>query len=67
MASCLTCGLALHLFLSQAGRKLEALYSEKGGVPVLYTSPYYVQLMDEVSLFKCTDNLRTLEGCLDGV
>lgn len=32
----------------QAGRRLEALYSEKGGVPVLFTSPYYVQLMDEV-------------------
>lgn len=34
---------------SQAGRRLEVLYSEKGGVPVLFTSPYYVQLMDEVS------------------
>lgn len=34
---------------SQAGRRLEALYSERGGVPVLFTSPYYVQLMDEVS------------------
>lgn len=33
----------------QAGRRLEALYSERGGVPVLFTSPYYVQLMDEVS------------------
>eukprot|EP00752_Nemacystus_decipiens_P001840 g1774.t1 len=31
----------------EAGRRLEALYSEKGGVPVLFTSPYYVQLMDE--------------------
>lgn len=34
--------------LRQAGRKLEILYSEKGGVPVLFTSPYYVQLIDEV-------------------
>lgn len=37
------------LFL-QAGRRLEVLYSEKGGVPVLFTSPYYVQLMDEVTI-----------------
>lgn len=34
----------------QAGRRLDVLYSEKGGVPVLFTSPYYVQLMDEVTI-----------------
>ncbi|CAM9317037.1 unnamed protein product, partial [Laminaria digitata] len=33
--------------VQEAGRRLEVLYSEKGGVPVLFTSPYYVQLMDE--------------------
>lgn len=42
---CWCCVLLVYI---QAGRRLEALYSEKGGVPVLFTSPYYVQLVDEV-------------------
>ncbi|CAM9376579.1 unnamed protein product, partial [Discosporangium mesarthrocarpum] len=33
--------------VQEAGQLLENLYSEKGGVPVLFTSPYYVQLMTE--------------------
>lgn len=53
-SSCMVALLCLRTFLVsavwQAGRRLEALYSEKGGVPVLFTSPYYVQLMDEVRM-----------------
>lgn len=51
----------------QAGRRLEALYSEKGGVPVLFTSPYYVQLMDEVRTKRWGGSCLSQESCISCV